>query len=521
MNTPSLEEAYGRLRPMFFAALGNLARQGLVAPPSDGMDLIHDFFVEGWKGLERNFDPNKGSFEGYAYGAFVQFARPRIVRLHRWRCSLVSSEELDVFEAKTESHVESADRERVQRALAKLPDSERELLLRIATSDFVSERSLAKDFGVSRYRVHEMVVEALGHFAVSFDRPESVPSQDWVVARALWRDRRTIPEASAILNLTPQQVRAAHKRYFAFLSTALRQNQPQTWSSQRRMRMAARPQVKPLLVLLQKALTTPGNTAMLEEVRENAMKILKLLEEVDLPLPVEDFDKLPPQWVARVYEAIFQGADVNLAADVNAARAQEAHEAEDVRIGSAFRDVLLADLSEDLQYPREIRLVDEISSDEQDRLKKAPDVMAGRDVSLWWLAHGVRPLTVFLAAKSVSSLLERHIRRGVLDDSPIVLSEDAFYSVDSNTKHCSSDVLKEEISRRAECNPKVAAALYSWLVRVAQYKAWLFAGFDAEPMAGGHSVQLAYRPDKTGDTYLFWGLVAAPVNLSPTLASTR
>ena len=81
-HVPTFEQAYSQLMPLFFGALGRLARQGFVVSPADGMDLIHDFFAEAWGGLVAHYDPNKGSFEGYAYVGFVQFSRPRIGGAH-------------------------------------------------------------------------------------------------------------------------------------------------------------------------------------------------------------------------------------------------------------------------------------------------------------------------------------------------------------------------------------------------------------------------------------------------------
>jgi hypothetical protein len=58
-------------------------RQGFLTPPADGLDLIHDFFADEWINLRRIYDPAKGSYRAYAYRAFVQFVRPRIVRMQR------------------------------------------------------------------------------------------------------------------------------------------------------------------------------------------------------------------------------------------------------------------------------------------------------------------------------------------------------------------------------------------------------------------------------------------------------
>src|SRR5882724_6541181 len=106
---PELGQAYGHLTPIFFGALGRLARQGFVVSPADSMDLIHDFFVDAWPALNDHFDPNKGSFDGYAYGAFVRFARPRIIRLQRWQHSLVGVDQFDTYTSASSGIVSSPD----------------------------------------------------------------------------------------------------------------------------------------------------------------------------------------------------------------------------------------------------------------------------------------------------------------------------------------------------------------------------------------------------------------------------
>jgi hypothetical protein len=45
IETLRTEDAYLKLRPVFLQGLAAVARQGFVTPPSDGMDIIHDFFL--------------------------------------------------------------------------------------------------------------------------------------------------------------------------------------------------------------------------------------------------------------------------------------------------------------------------------------------------------------------------------------------------------------------------------------------------------------------------------------------
>lgn len=516
-NVPTLEEAYARFTPLFFAALARLARQGFIASPSDSMDLIHDFFIDGWKTLEKNFDPSKGSLESYAYVAFIRFTRPRIVRLRRWNDSLVGDDRLDVLEATEQTEIDDLDRQRIQRAVAALPSFERELLIQLASSDYLSQRDLANSLGLSRYRVREMLIDALGHLAVSFDRPRQIRQQDWEVVCALWRDHRTMHEASTVLRLSLEQIRSASRRYVGFLSESLREYQPQTWSPQRRRNMATRSQLKPALELFYRALASHGDDSALQAVREHAAEIVETLDEVG-PMSLDQLNSLSPEWVAKIYESLFVGLGVSLRPEVEKGEAEEAHRSEDSKIGEAFRDVLLADLGKTLQFPAEIASLDEISGPDRARLSMTPDVLAARDVSAWWVAHGIRPLTVFYATKAISGLLERYFRHGLLRGESVVLGDDSITVGDRDLVRPLSVLLREEISRRAECEPRTSQALYSWLLRVAQYKPWLFAGFEAQPMREQSLVCLVCRPEDAARTYRYWGLPTPAANHSRTLA---
>ena len=50
--SPSWEEAYRLHRSLLFGALSKLAWSGFAVPPDEGLDLIHDFFIEAWAAVE-------------------------------------------------------------------------------------------------------------------------------------------------------------------------------------------------------------------------------------------------------------------------------------------------------------------------------------------------------------------------------------------------------------------------------------------------------------------------------------
>lgn len=218
----ALDEAYHRWRPMLFQALSTLAKQGYPAPPSEALDLIHDFFAEAWVGIASNFDPRKGRIESYVYGAFLQFARPRVVKLLRFQRSILEPEALArVINRQRSDSQPGVEIGILRAALDQLPVPARDLLRDYLQGVAPSERALATKYGVSRFKAKELLMDALGHVVVALGRPEHLAQEDWKVACALWRDRRTPEETASYLGLSGDQVRDATVRISRFLATVV------------------------------------------------------------------------------------------------------------------------------------------------------------------------------------------------------------------------------------------------------------------------------------------------------------
>lgn len=218
-RAPAISDAdYQKFRALFFSALAGLARRGYPVPPDDGLDLVHDFFVEAWPSLVERHDPAKSRLSTYAFSAFVQFARPRIVKLHRWRRQL---DEEAVEEAGDDgSGVElKIDGARLERARQALSFEDREPL----EARFVkgqSERDLAKALGITRYRARERLAQSLTRLVSGLQDRALSNSTDWQIALAIWRDGRPLAAIAAELGLTEDQVRARKRKIIAALTRA-------------------------------------------------------------------------------------------------------------------------------------------------------------------------------------------------------------------------------------------------------------------------------------------------------------
>lgn len=218
---PSADE-YGRYRPLLFRGLASLARQGYELAADEGLELVHDFFIEVWSGLHERYEPSKGAFSTYVFGAFLRFARPRIVKSRRWRERLVALEprELDELGAPGPDKDRQAETDSLRRGLACLPDEDLKFLVRwLAVGS--SERQLAKAVRLSRYRVRERLVGVLARLAVVMDERIGQSENDWRVAKLLWGEERTVTETAILLGLTPTQVKLARQRVRDVLANGL------------------------------------------------------------------------------------------------------------------------------------------------------------------------------------------------------------------------------------------------------------------------------------------------------------
>lgn len=512
-----METAYSELRPLFFAALGKLARQGFVVPPTDSLDLIHDFFADEWRGLKKNFDPSRGSYKAYAYGAFVQFVRPRIIRMQRIQNFRVTPEEVDrigEIGAVEPDWETSHDRELVIRAISELPDLESRILHDYLHSDRPSERMLARQFSISRYRLRDMLIDALGRLVVSLDKPDRMPERDWLVARALWKEELSTEEAARHLGITEPQVRLANARNIRFLAKTLSMYHPAKRRDLRRHEMESTTQKSHRRLepeeLFKMAMTASGNDELLRQVAERADEVIAVLERPDaIDICDEDLIKLNPQWVAQLYDVLAKG---NGASEQEVEGSNElfyANVEDEYQIGVAYEQALIAglpryfaDLAEHWLAPK----LPPVSKDEMSYLMESPAAQGAGVLSEPLARYGVTPLTVFDSTEATSRLLDRFIRRGRLDpEKSIVMSLEGIH----NDEFISSSRLADEISRVAVCGKPTAQVLYEWSIGVAQRKPLLFSGFQATGDRE-NAVVLIHTGEKMNNLYERWGLVAAP-----------
>jgi RNA polymerase sigma factor (sigma-70 family) len=220
-----VEISFEQYERLLWRVLAHLAQRGYVVPPSEARDLIHDFYVEAWQGLVERFDPKRGNFSSYLFGAFYRFARRRILLWQNWRSRVVNVRHLVYHVDESTDSEQAVDLKNqlreIRDVLSRLPQQPREVL-RDFLSEEGSERCLALKHRISRHRLREILIDALGWVAMEVGHRSFQATVDGQVALALWRDGRTAHDTATLLGIPVAEVHAARKRITAHLLDAIR-----------------------------------------------------------------------------------------------------------------------------------------------------------------------------------------------------------------------------------------------------------------------------------------------------------
>lgn len=207
-GSAQLERVYEEYTPMLLAAVASLGKRGYDMHPAEGLELVHDFYLEALPGLLVRYDESKAKFSTYLYAAFLRFTEPRLRREMRWRRMFVAFEDAiahplapDVSE---QSEILVAA---VAGAIDALPPELRRVIdARVRRGE--SERETARRLNVSRYIIRQQIAEALGRIAIAIGEDERIPADLRPLAIRLWRDGESLMSVAADIGLTRQEVRA-------------------------------------------------------------------------------------------------------------------------------------------------------------------------------------------------------------------------------------------------------------------------------------------------------------------------
>lgn len=508
------DDPYSRYGPLLVDALASLARTGFAVPPQDALDLIRDFLAEEWPKVRASYDaahPSRARFETYLYAAFTRFARKRITRLRRWYGRLIDVSEIRELATQARGETEH-DLALVRKAIAALPQQQRAVLLDYLAPESASERAVARSHGLTRYRLRETLVEAMGSIAVAMGERGRISKNDWDVILSLWRDGRDVGQTAAYLGTSSIEVQMARKRLFEMLAAPAGHERPKGRKET--------PMDEELASLIDQAAVAVGDEKLLAKLHRRAGDLGTHLQKVDTDdIPLQRLrDSLVgflakaegnPAWIARVLDTFVDDTTERLAGEVR--EELTLIETREEQIAEAF-ELLVADLPPDLRLEPRLSGLPFASKEIGEAIREQPFMKAAGEVSLFLADRGMSPLTVFRAARAVPELAERIARfESAKGRNPFVLRSletrvDDGQSVDPS-------VYIEEIRELAACPSDAARALYGWLFDVASVRQHVYFGYRAA--AGKGVVRLAALDGEAPEAIYTWA------GADPVLASSE
>jgi hypothetical protein len=508
----NMEAAYSELRPLFFGAFGRLARQGFAAAPTDTLDYIHDFFTEAWPGVVRNYDPEKGPFEKYVYVAFVHFVRPRIIDTIHLRNSFIEYEQI-IDAAKERFSVEPdfesrIDVQRLNTAMDHLSAFEHALLKHYLSFEAPSERALSRKFELSRYKLRSALISALGNMIVWLDRPYLMSTLDWNVALSVWRDKRSFAGAAKCHGLTVHQIKSSNLRVLKFLSQVLSNYHGGDSLHSRSTHMSTKRIAQSAEALFTEALRSTNDDEALAKVRHHADQILADMASSNQFGPSdEELSGIDDDWLGACYNALAAGKMTEDVAEEFYASADD-----EESIGKAFSQALMTINREDIRhFNTGLASLPAIGDEEAQELLQTPSAKGAGSHAIPLARIGLTPLSVFYGTEAVSYLIERLMdQKLVRHDNVISLEADDVLVNEEHHDVLTWDLTVDEIRRLSICNRETSIQLYRWLIQVAQYRPYIFAGFKCDPVAECGGVRLSTNEMNFEDLYQRWGFEHAP-----------
>lgn len=498
-------------RRQFWPVIGALARRGFAVRPDEAQDLIQDFYVDEWERLDHRYDPDRGPFERYLFAAFYQFARRRIARDYSHKKRMLELSTIGNVSDEAPSLDEELDTEtraeRMRKSLARLPSAQRKALAAYLAHGAANERDVAREMGITRYRLRESLTDALGRLASELDSLRPAGDLEHKVAVALWRDGMDARETAALLGLRVPEVQAIRKRLVHHLFSSLHTSTRQTSRRDNMFRVGSKINDGPL-DLLRRALTT-RDAELLQQLHKRAAEVVAALCEED-----RDFSEMEvrviaedPQWLARVYEAL--GDEDVLGLDAEEAEIEaaicEIHEDQDREIAQAFQ-ILTAYLPQAMVQWRKwfdnVPLIGDAASAELCR--KWGELGAGDNLQ-GLTQFGITPATLFEATIGLQLLFERRMADSHAGLESVLSVEFGPHVSEREAGRKFVSVRREELLAQmrssADCPPNAEEPVLRWTCLTAARRPRLFEGFKVLG-ASGAVMAVVHDPENRGSELL-------------------
>jgi hypothetical protein len=260
-----------------------------------------------------------------------------------------------------------------------------------------------------------------------------------------------------------------------------------------------------LLNLLKRAILSPGDKTLLQQVQQHADAIINALEEDEGEFSAEDIKRLElhPEWTAAVYRALAGLQEVSDEDHEIVEAIQQIRGSEDAEIGRVFAEALEALPEEFHQWDQWFDHVPLVPEDYQTHLSEQIIVISGMPYAAGLIQYGMTPGTFLEGSRGVELLANRLIRTALSPDLPYPQQPELMplyrwiRERDSDTLPSVDLVLQEQSALQGErpvipygllvaqvrgtpnCPLEAAEPLLHWMVEVAQLRPYFFAGYHA------------------------------------------
>jgi hypothetical protein len=265
--------------------------------------------------------------------------------------------------------------------------------------------------------------------------------------------------------------------------------------------MKTKPIANSAETLFTEALKSPNNLELLEKVRLHADEILASMESSDQFGPSDDeLSGIDHEWLAACYNALANEKVFGVEEEFYATADDEEC------VGRAFSEGLTTINREDIWQFETFASLPDIEPEEVEELLKTPSAIGAGCLAEPLARVGLTPLSVFYGTEAVSYLIERLMDQELIpSDNAILLEADDLLVNEEHHDVLTWDLTIDEIRRLSVCNRETAVELYHWLIQVAQYRPYLFAGFKGDPAAESLAVRLSRSEKKFENLYPRWG----------------
>lgn len=494
-------------RAILLKALSALAAAGYAAPPGEGMDLIHDFYVEAWADISGRYDPSRAKFETYLFACFVRFARPRIARLARFRAALMAPADLERLAQDRgpvpPDETDAADLPSVRAALDALPADGRALLEAYLDDGEPSERVLAERFGLTRHAVRVRLTEMLGLVAIRLGAASSLGEPDRSIAVMLWAHHRSPHVVAHHLGLSTETVQRAKVRVFTRLVEAVRGSRTMSFTAQYSFVTSSSTPAS----LVAAALSSTATARDLAAVRQQAGEIYAYLDTIRSGRDADMIQGADAARLASFYGALADALDGSPRDEPKPAPIHPlilAREADDAGVTEAL-EVLLASVPEGWARFRQLFEHIAVADDAEVAILLAQPAMrhASREVREM-ARYGITPVVAAQAMRSISNTAMGFCRRqDIRRDGRFRIVIHPSGSYERGLPMLDRQEVEEELRLDVELPEQAAAALCQWILGVAADLPSIFDGFDTRS-AGGGTLVLTRTDRSEPDLFKRW-----------------